>query len=84
MRPILVYFREMHLDKNNKFTLGFSDQEFVQEIEFLSRNKCYITRLNCGLKLKEYIHEDEKMKTLSEKVDFYLKKALHTYPILII
>ena len=33
MRPI----RETHLDENNKFTLDFSDHEFVQEIEFLSK-----------------------------------------------
>ena len=62
MRPVLIYFRETHLDENNKFTLDFSDQEFVQEIEFLSKNKYYITSLNCKLKLKEYICEDEKIK----------------------
>ena len=50
MRPILIYFRETHLDEKNKFTLDFSDQEFVQEIEFLSKNKYYITSLNCKLK----------------------------------
>ena len=37
MRPILICFRETHLDENNKFTLHFSDHEFVQEIEFLSK-----------------------------------------------
>ena len=84
MRPVLIYFREMHLDENNKFTLDFSDQEFVQEIEFLSKNKYYITSLNCKLKLKEYIHEDEKLKHHLQKVDFYLKKVLHTYALLII
>ena len=84
MRPILIYFRETHLDEKNKFTLDFSDQEFVQEIEFLSKNKYYITSLNCKLKLKEYIHEDEKLKNYLQKVDFYLKKVLHTYALLII
>ena len=84
MRPILIYFKETHLDENNKFTLDFSDQEFVQEIEFLSKNKYYVTSLNCKLKLKEYIHEDEKIKYYLKKVDFYLKKALYTYAILII
>ena len=39
MRPVLIYFRETHLDENNKFVLDFSDQELVQEIEFLSKNK---------------------------------------------
>ena len=84
MRPILIYFREIHLDENNKFTLDFSDHEFVQEIEFLSKNKYYMTSLNCKLKLKEYIHEDKKIKNYLKKVDFYLKKVLHTYVILII
>ena len=41
MRPILICFRESHLDGKNKFTLEFSDQEFVQEIEFLSKKKLY-------------------------------------------
>ena len=57
MGPILIYFRETHLDENNKFTLDFSDGEFVQETESLSKNKYYITSLNCKLKLKECIHE---------------------------
>ena len=39
MRPILIYFRETHLGKNNKFTLDFSDHEFVQDIEFLSKKQ---------------------------------------------
>ena len=85
MRPILIYFRESHLDENNKFTFDFSDHEFVQEIEFLSKNKYYITSLNCKLKLKEHIHEDKKKKKkYLQKVDFYSKKALYTYVILII
>ena len=68
MRPILIYFRETRLDENNKFTLDFSGHEFVQETEFLSKNKYYITSLNYKLKLKEYIHDkDQKIKKLSEK-----------------
>ena len=75
MRPILIYFRETHLDENNKFTLDFSDHEFVQEIEFLSKNKYYITSLNCKLKLKKYIYEDEKFKKLSAKSKVLLEKG---------
>ena len=75
MRPILIYFGETHLDENNKFTLDFSDHEFVQEIEFLSKNKYYITSLNCKLKLKEYIREDEKIKKLSAKSRLLLEKG---------
>ena len=62
MIPVYIYFREMPLDENDKFTLDFSDEKFVEEIEFLSKNKYYITSLNCKLKLKEYIREDEKIK----------------------
>ena len=61
MRPILIYFRKTHLDENNNFTLDFSDHEFLQEVELLSKNKYDFTSLNCNLKLKEYIHEDEKI-----------------------
>ena len=43
MIPVFIYFRETPLDENNKFTLDFSDEEFVQETEFLSKNKYYIT-----------------------------------------
>ena len=75
MRPILIYFREKCLDENNKFTLDFSDHEFVRKIEFLSKNKYYITSLNCKWKLKEYIHEDEKIKKLSAKNRLLLKKG---------
>ena len=65
----------MYLGENNKFILHFPDQEFVQKIEFLSENKYYITSLNCKLKLKEYIHEDEKIKKLSEKSRLLLEKG---------
>ena len=75
MRPVLIYFRETHLGETNKFTLDFSDQEFVQTIEFLSENKYYITSLNCKLKTAEYIHEDDKIKKLSEKSRLLLEKG---------
>ena len=61
--------------KNNKFTLDFSDHEFVQEIEFLSKNKYYITSLNCKLKLKEYIREDKKIKKFCAKSRLLLEKG---------
>ena len=75
MRPVLIYFRETHLDENNKFTLDFSDQEFVQEIEFLSKNKYYIATLNCNLKVEEYIYETRKIKDLSTKSRVLLEKG---------
>ena len=67
MSPDFIIFRELLLGENNKFTLDFSDKEFVQEVDFLSKNKCYITSLNCKLKVKEYFHDkDKKNKKLSE------------------
>ena len=65
--------------------MDFSDKEFVQEIEFLSKNKYYVTSLNFKLKLEEYIHDkDEKIKNYLQKVSFSSKKVQHTYVILII
>ena len=32
MIPVFIYFKETQKKKNNKFTLDFSDEEFVQEI----------------------------------------------------
>ena len=67
MRPVLIYFREMPSEETNKFTLDFSGQGHVQTIDFLSKEAYYIATLNCKLKIKEYIHEDGKVKKLSEK-----------------
>ena len=85
MRPDFIYFKELLLGENNKFTLDFSDEEFVQEVDFLSKNEYYIASLNCKLNVKEYIHDkDEKSKSYLRKVGFYLKKAQHIKQILII
>ena len=72
--------------------MDFSDEEFVQETEFLSKNKYSITILNCKLKSKEYFHhKDEKIKKLSEKSRlcdndyltlgsaWYVKESNHAY-----
>ena len=34
MKPCFIYFKEIAISDDNKFTLDFSDQEFVQEIDF--------------------------------------------------
>ena len=79
MRPGFIYFKEIVLGNDNKFTLDFSDQEFVQEIDFLLNNDYYITSLDCKLKVKNHIHDDKKkkLKNYLKKVDFYLKKEQH-------
>ena len=40
----------------NKFVLDFSDEEFIQKINF----NHYIASLDCNLILKEYIKIDKK------------------------
>ena len=86
MRPGFINFKELALDDDNKFTLDFSDQEFVQEIDFLSNNDYYITSLDCKLKVKNHIHDDKKkkLKNYLKKVDFYLKKEQHIKMVLLI
>ena len=77
MRPGFIYFKETELGDDNKFTLDFSDQDFVQEINFLSNNDCYITSLDCKLKIENHIHDDKKKKIeeLSEKSRLLLEKG---------
>ena len=47
MRPDFISFKELLLGENNKFTLDFSDEEFAQEVVFLSKIEYYILSLNC-------------------------------------
>ena len=75
MRLVLIYFREVHLNEENKFTSDFSDQEFVQKIDFLLKNTYYIATLNCELKVENYIHETQKIKDLSTKSRLLLGKG---------
>ena len=76
MRPLLMCFKEAHLNEENKFTLDFSDQEFVQKVEFLLKHTYYIATLNCKLKVENCIHETQKIKDLSTKIRLLLEKAL--------
>ena len=77
MKPCFSYFNEIALG-NDKWTSDFSDQVFVQEIDFLSNNDYYITNLDCKLKVKKHIHDDKKkLQNYLKKVDFYLKREQH-------
>ena len=69
MKPCFIYFEEIAISDDNKFTLDFSDQEFVQEIDF--------TSLDCNLKVKKHIHDDKKkrIEELSEKSRLLLEKG---------
>ena len=34
MKPVFIYFREIPFNNINKFVLDFSDDEFVQKVDF--------------------------------------------------
>ena len=76
MNPIFIYFKEIELDDNNKFTVDFSNTEIIYEMDFLTKNDDYITSLNSDLIVKE--HNDNKsklIKDLSEKSRLLLEKG---------
>ena len=49
MNVDFIYFKELTLNNNNKFTSDFSDEEFVQEINFSTNLDYYISSLDCNL-----------------------------------
>ena len=59
MRPCFIYFTE--INDNNKFTLDFSNEEFIQEVNFSTKNDYFITSLNCNLIVKENIDKKKKL-----------------------
>ena len=76
MNPAFIYFNEIILKDDNKFTLDFSYGEFTQEVNFVNNLDYYITSLNCKLKMKEYIHDkDQKIQELSKKSRLLLEKG---------
>ena len=76
MNPVFNYFREIPLKDDNKFTLDFSDEEFVQKINFNKKKDYYIASLDCNLILKEDIKKEEKIiDELSQKSRLLLEKG---------
>ena len=59
---IQILFKEITLDENNKFVLDFSDEEFIQKIDFNKKITYYIASLDCNLILKEHIKKDKIKK----------------------
>ena len=59
MNPAFIYFNEIILKDDTKFTPDFSDKEFFHEVNFVNNLDYYITSLNCKLKVKEYIHDKD-------------------------
>ena len=68
MNVAFIYFDEILLQDDNKFTLDFSNAEIVQKVNFNKIIDYYISRLDCNLVLKEEIKEDRKnlIEKLSE------------------
>ena len=66
MKPVLIYFKEVPF-KENKFVLDFSNEKFVQAIDFSRNEKYFIATLDCKLKLKEFIQESDNVKKLDAK-----------------
>ena len=75
MKSIFIYIIEIEFD-NIKFTLDFSNTEIIYEIDFLMKNRFYITSLNCDLNVKEYNGNKRKLvKDLLEKSRLLLEKG---------
>ena len=51
MKPMFIYFKEILLDQNNRFTLNFSNTDIVYEIHFSSNSDSFLTSMNCNLDL---------------------------------
>ena len=68
MNVALIYFDEVPLQDDNKFTLDFSNEEIVQKVNFNKIIDYYIASLDCNLLLKEDIKKERKklIEKLSE------------------
>ena len=71
-----MYFKEIVLDENDKFTLDFSQTDQIYKVHF-SPKDYFITSLNCNLDIQEDIKNSvfDKIKKLSEKIRLLLKKG---------
>ena len=49
MNVAFIYFDEIPLQDDNKFTLDFSNAEIVQKVNFNKIIDYYISRLDCNL-----------------------------------
>ena len=76
MNPDFIYFKEIALDDNNKSVLDFSDEEFIQKINFKKNFNYYIASLDCNLILKEHIKKDKKNGGIISKKVLHIKMIL--------
>ena len=77
MEPISMYFKEIVLDQNNKFTLDFSQTNQTYKVHFSPKKDYFITSMNCNLDMQEDIKNSvfDEIKELSEKSRLLLVKG---------
>ena len=75
LTPVYIYFKEALLDDDNRFTLDFANDTYVNQILFSSKYDYYTTTLNCDLKLlkdfnahKDILDDLKKLSDLSRKL----------------
>ena len=77
MEPVFIYFKEIALDEDNKFTLEFSQTGQIYKVHFSSKKDYFITSMNCNLALQEDLKNTnvlDEIKELSEKSRLLLEK----------
>ena len=78
METTFIYFKEIALNENDKFTLEFSQTDQIYKVHFSPRKDYFITSMNCDLNLEEDIKNDgvlDEIKELSEKSRLLLEKG---------
>ena len=78
MEPTFIYFKEIALNENDKFTLEFSQTDQIYKVHFSPRQDYFITSMNYDLNLEEDIKNDgalDEIKELSEKSRLLLEKG---------
>ena len=78
MEHILIYFKEIALNENNKFTLEFSQTDQIYKVHFSPRKDYFITSMNYKLNLEQDIKNDgvfDEIRELSEKSRLLLEKG---------
>ena len=78
MNVCFIYFDEIPLKDNKKFTLNFLNEDMIQKISFNKITNCYIASLDCNLILEEHIKKNQKkkLKNFLKLVGFYLTKVM--------
>ena len=76
MEPIFFYFKETPIGVDNRFTLDFSNNELIYQINFLTENDYYITTMICNLVIaNDYGRQLDDIKKLSTKSRLLLEKG---------